>query len=169
MTLEQYRIVSEIAYNVVVSFGLLGGGIWTYFRYVKGRLREPRGEISRSHQVIPLPDGRRLVAFEFQCKNVGDARIDAKSVQVECEGIRVVESSTETELISGPKDLLRFSTEETPGGYYVDPGETTIRSTDFLVGEEFVAVKIRLRAEYHDRVAEQTYYVSLVNSATNDS
>jgi hypothetical protein len=72
--LENLKTVADIIGTTVTAAALILGGIWAYFKYVKGRTYRPRISVALSGQ-WRLVNGRHLLHARVTVGNVGASNI----------------------------------------------------------------------------------------------
>lgn len=72
--LNDFKTLVEIGGNIVEAMAILVGGIWAYFRFVKGRTCRMRTEISLSGEWIVV-NGLDLLQTRVSIKNIGSSKV----------------------------------------------------------------------------------------------
>jgi hypothetical protein len=68
MDLNQVEIYAKTFQGVVTGAGIIIGGIWAYYRFIRGRLFTPKIELALSEKVIRTDQDKILVALEIILK-----------------------------------------------------------------------------------------------------
>jgi hypothetical protein len=72
--LDNVKTVVDIVGTAVTAAAVMIGGIWAYFKFVKGRTYRPRLEAGLSGQ-WSLVDGRHLLQARITVKNIGASMV----------------------------------------------------------------------------------------------
>ena len=63
MNLGDFKTITEAVQYVTITAGILIGGFWAYYRYIKGRLFALRINVDLTHQIINAGKSHVLVAL----------------------------------------------------------------------------------------------------------
>jgi hypothetical protein len=72
--IDNVKTVVDIIGTAVTATALIIGGIWAYFKFVKGRTYRPRLEVGLSGQ-WRLVDGKHLLHARITVKNIGASKV----------------------------------------------------------------------------------------------
>ena len=75
MTMQFWKDVTEILQHVFAVLAILGGGVWTYFNFIKGRTYKPTLALS-IHGMIKTARDSQYLDVKVVVKNVGRAKFD---------------------------------------------------------------------------------------------
>jgi hypothetical protein len=76
---------TDVIGKIITGVAVIVGGIWAYFKFVKGRIFRPRVEIEMSGQWLDV-DGKRWLLARIRVKNIGASKIQLRQ---EGSGLRV--------------------------------------------------------------------------------
>ena len=165
MDLNQAEAYAKLFQDITSGMGIAVGGIWVYYKFVKGRLFSPKIELSLAEKVIG--GGAQLfIALEVTLKNIGSIRLLPTSCRLEVTALSISDGNLVEHNISVPKgeNILPFKN-ESRGVYYVDPGESTFRSTHFLLPSGCTALSVLVYAAYNKSVTERMFCVDLTKNS----
>jgi hypothetical protein len=74
-TWENSERITGTAEHVVTVAALVVGGIWTYYRFIKGRVLISRLELGVSGEIISL-DNANYLRISVELKNVGSSKVE---------------------------------------------------------------------------------------------
>lgn len=83
--LATFKTWTDVIGKIITGAAVIIGGIWAYFKFVKGRIFRPRVEIEMSGQWLDVDDKKWLQA-RIRVKNIGASKI---SLRQEGSGLRV--------------------------------------------------------------------------------
>jgi len=72
MDLITIKNLTEIAENAITSAALIAAGVWTYFHFIRNRLRYPKVELRHKIFKKEFPQGKVLVNVNLTVANTGD-------------------------------------------------------------------------------------------------
>jgi hypothetical protein len=143
--LSTTKTVVDIINTSVTALAIVVGGIWAYFKFVKGRTYRMRTQTNLSGE-WRLLNGRHLLHVQITVKNIG-----ASKVKLTQEGtglrVKILPSSTTME-DRGPVSWRRFGTFEVLLEHeWIEPEETI--SDELLIslselGPQSVLLEVRL-------------------------
>ena len=90
-SIDNAKIISEVVNNLVVSVGIVTGGIWAYYQYIKGRLFSPKIHLGYSNSIIRMSNKQVLVLLEFSIKNIGSVRVIPENYLIQITGFKINE------------------------------------------------------------------------------
>ena len=151
MDLSDLKTYSEILRNILTSSGVFIGGIWTYFKFIKGRIHSPKIETQLESKMMTGESNKNLLCGDVIIKNVGNTIILPEKVEIKIEGIQTNETDIILKIIKSDFDILDFNNkpESNTGQYYVDPFEFSSRYFDCLIGNEFRAILVTVTINYN--------------------
>ena len=167
MDLNQAKAYAEFFQSVVTSVGIIVGGIWVYYKFVKGRLFSPKIELSLSGTVVRADSEQILITFEVILRNIGSVRLLPTSCHLDVRGFSISNGSLDEHIIPVPDgdNILPFKSKP-QGAYYIDPGECSSRSRHFVVHSNHVALSVIVHAIYNRSATERTFYIDLTKRET---
>jgi len=144
---ESIKVWAEIAQATLTSLGIILGGLWTYFRFVHGRLGMPKAELQNAFAILAYNDEKFWLHNEVTVLNRGDVRIPIR--RGFCRVRECLQSSdleSQLSLSSDPKndsphhcaidwpqlDKKTWSCTPKEGGE-IEPGEVELFHYDFLI------------------------------------
>lgn len=157
--LQDMKAVSEIINNIVIIIGAVVGGIWAYYKFVKGRLFVPKIDLGLSHKII-LDDEKQIALFvEISIKNIGTSRILPQMCYVNITGIKIDEKGiTEQDIIS---EHLKTSLKP-DRLWYIEPDEIDFKTKVFSIPRIYRALLVNVVFEYEkSNRTLRTFSVSL--------
>jgi hypothetical protein len=126
--LENIKTIAEIVGTSVTAAALLVGGIWAYFKFVKGRTYRPRLEVGLSGQ-WRLIGGKDFLQARITVKNIGASVV---TLLQKGTGLRVSVLAPDQPMAPASvawKELMVF--EVLADHEWIEPGETV--SDDLLL------------------------------------
>ena len=151
MNPEKIKITVEIVSGFVTSLAIIVAAIWTYYRFVKGRLFSPKVEISLNHHVIDVDRNQNLVSVEVVAKNIGSVRLSPQSCQLVCKGLTPVEGKLDEKIFYHDTDISPFDDDSSSGLQYIDPSEAAHYSRSFLSPSGSPILSVSVKFIYNKR------------------
>ncbi len=153
-TLDNLKKGAEFAQAVLTTIAIIIGGIWTYLRFIKNRLRFPRAELSHTIIYKPLRDKKALLRINLKVLNKGDVLLPISNTWTRISQILPMGEDTLEALATG-KDLPRDNDAEIkwpelgtreisyePGTAEIEPGESEMFHFDYIVSSDVKVVHI---------------------------
>lgn len=150
MKLTDWQLLSEIARNAVLAGGVLIGSIWTYYKFVKGRLFSPKITLGIKVALNPIGGEETLVGCEVSLRNIGAIQLRPSKCTVSVNGHSISEGIVSETTVQQTQDVLAFSPADSAGEYYIDPGESSFRSVTFPVPSGVHLLNVQVMVEYND-------------------
>lgn len=72
MKISTFQAVAETAQAITTTAAIFAGGVWTYFRFIKNRLRYPKAEVHHDIFSRELTAGKTLIHVVMTVVNRGD-------------------------------------------------------------------------------------------------
>jgi hypothetical protein len=158
MDMKDFESYSSSFESIATGVGIVVGGIWAYFKFIKGRLLSPKIELGLAEKIIETTEGKIFVSLEVSLKNIGSIRLSPMSCCLNVMGLFVSDGQMCEEKLSplGAENILPFRTGAVPTGlYYIDPGESSFRSTQFAVDQKYCALCVILLVSYNKKLATE--------------
>ncbi|MEM8639981.1 MAG: hypothetical protein AAGG51_14370 [Cyanobacteria bacterium P01_G01_bin.54] len=168
-SLDNLESLTKIIQSVITSLGLLIGGIWAYFKFLKGRIYQPRMELSVDCEVYSQQDSPARLQIKAVLRNLGLSRINIDS---ESSGIRIYKALERTAIDSMPADALESEWVRI-GTFSVFDGQNWIDSSEKIRSEKIIECNSRGMTFKVDIIVmsdDQQWYsscVSISNSTIN--
>lgn len=149
--LDNVKTVVDIVGTAVTALALILGGIWAYFKFVKGRTYRPRLGVGLAGQ-WRLVDGRRLLHARITVKNIGASKV---TLLQRGTGLRVSVLGQDQPVAPASTSWERLRVFEILGAHqWIEPGETV--SDDLLLnlgrpGPTPVLFEVRLVWKWTER------------------
>ncbi|GJM12206.1 MAG: hypothetical protein DHS20C12_06090 [Pseudohongiella sp.] len=151
MTFSNLEVATQIFESMVISIGVVIGGIWSYYKFVKGRLFAPRIELSLDTSTLEIDESDYLVICQAKLSNIG-------SVQIRPENCNISAINHQSKSLLDSTDILPFDSPITEGFYYIDPMESSYRTHMFRVDRKEKLCIIELSAAYNkNRFTSKTF------------
>lgn len=163
MTLDDWKLLSEIVSNACIAVGMVLGGFWTYYKFVRGRLFSPKIELSLLSTTTSGAYAVKRFGCELSIKNIGSTRLHPSrcSVLATAHSASADASSEDIEVFESA-DVLPFPRGSAGGLYYIDPGEASFRSITFPVAGVADMLSVRVEVDYNaSRRTVRTFLVGL--------
>lgn len=143
--------------SVATAVALTVGGIWTYFRFVKGRIHFAKASLTHHVDLIPLQedDGDKLLRIRIEIKNIGQRMIPLREARSWIRQIAPVSNRKAREAIekmvvpqeNGKVDvpwpcLGRRDWIIGAGKALIEPGESEVLLVEFLVPNAVNAILV---------------------------
>jgi uncharacterized membrane protein YciS (DUF1049 family) len=142
--METLKYLSDIIQAIIICAGIIIGGLWTYFLFIRQRLGLPKLEIELSVNEVLLSEETKLIHVELKLLNVGSVVLTSNLAEVRLRQIVPIPSNVE-DLIKGELDPVpQDKTEiEWPmlaernwnwdqGKFEIEPGEGDSLHADFI-------------------------------------
>ncbi|MCK6484837.1 MAG: hypothetical protein HUU22_04550 [Phycisphaerae bacterium] len=149
--IERY---TNVLSNLMTVIGVLFAALWTYYHFARGRTFSTRADVRVEAVAVPLAPTHAVISVAISVKNIGRARLQPSSCCLTLNTIRpgiggtlevnpVTRANTEDIVATSGRQGVR---------YYLDPEETLIRETAFLVPLDANAVyQVRFDVRSRDR------------------
>ena len=132
MCLEDFKTISEIFNNIVLGISIVIGGIWGYFKFVKGRLFAPKIDLSLDFQITEISDENYYAIMNLKVKNIGNIRIIPSGYKIDLYGVKLDDSELIFEEIASHDILL-----EKEQKWHIEPDVVAGSLIQQLVPKEF--------------------------------
>lgn len=143
--IDDWKTGAELAQAVLTTTAIIIGGIWTYLRFIKNRLRFPRAELSHTVVYKNLSAGKSLLRISLKVVNQGDVLLPISKTWTRISQILPMTANTLNTLETGinlqrdddaeikwPEiDCLEITYE--PKTAEIEPGELEYFHFDFIV------------------------------------
>lgn len=174
-SIDNAKIISEIVNNLAVSVGIVTGGIWAYYQYIKGRLFSPKIHLSYSNSIIRMSNKQVLVLLEFSIKNIGSVRVIPEDCLIQITGFKINEGDIVKYKILEKRLLPSFKKIEEDGisiwskfksenldVWYIEPNEIENLNQFITIASSYEAFSTEITFFYNKSlVANQTFVVNL--------
>jgi hypothetical protein len=70
--------VGDTIQSFVTAAGVIVGGVWAYFKFVKDRVYRPRVNLDIAPRLLDSEDGRRLLVCRFDLENTSASKISIR-------------------------------------------------------------------------------------------
>ena len=158
-TLADIKTIAETINNFVLATSVAVGGIWAYYKFVRGRLFAPKIDMGFSHTIVHVNRSHLLVYLEVTTKNIGSTRVLPESFYIRVTGLQVSNGKVLQETIRVDNLSEGISTN---GLWYIEPGETDCRTAVFVVEQSHHAVSVEATIEYaHNNQTHRNYFIRL--------
>lgn len=96
LNLDQVKILTDIAQNVIATLAIVIAGVWGFYTFVLGRAGAPNIQIQvELRRVIDLPAGRAAIIL-VTTKNIGRTRVWKKRCYIAASAISLNERLSTT-------------------------------------------------------------------------
>ena len=75
MSLDELKMLTDIFGTVITTIAVIVGGLWAYFKLIKGRTFRPHVEVGVSAEWLGR-EGELGLKISVQLKNIGTAKIE---------------------------------------------------------------------------------------------
>ena len=141
-----WKDIFDIIQKIVISLGIIIGGIWTYFLFVRQRLGLPKLSIDLIIEEVLLPKNTKLVHVEVNFINIGNVILTSNYAELRLRQIVPIPKNLVLEKNCDPipKDRTEF---EWPmiagrewnwnyGDFEIEPAERDSLHADFFIPTE---------------------------------
>lgn len=152
--LDDWKTGAELAQAALTTAAIVIGGVWTYLRFIKNRLRFPRAELSHTVVHKNLAAGKSLLRVNLKVVNKGDVLLSISNAWTRISQILPMAEDTIKALEAG-KDLTRDDDTEIkwpeigcqeityePNTAEIEPGESEMFHFDFIVSSDVKVVHV---------------------------
>jgi hypothetical protein len=73
--LDDAKTIADIVGTAITALAVIGGALWAYYRFVRGRTFKPRLEVSMGGEWLTV-DGARLLLARVRVKNIGASKVE---------------------------------------------------------------------------------------------
>lgn len=143
MGLDEWKTLTDILGTVVTAIAVIVGGLWAYFKLIKGRTFRPHVEVGVSTEWLGT-EGELGVKISVALKNIGAAKV---GLLHQGTGIRVRRISGDQE-----KAPAEASWEDLGGVYevfvhheWIEPGETVVDDLLIRVPDPVPVIEVQTR------------------------
>jgi len=153
-SLDNLKKGAELAQAVLTTTAIIIGGIWTYLRFIKNRLRFPRAELSHTVVYKNLTAGKSLLRINLKVLNKGDILLPISKTWTTISQILPMAGDT-LEALEAGKDLPRDNDAEIKwpelgsqeinyesGTAEIEPAESEMFHFDFIVPSDVKVVHV---------------------------
>lgn len=153
MDLSDFKTYSEILKNLITSSGIIIGGIWTYYKFFKGRIHTPKIESQLNSMLIINGSDKHLLCSNVLIKNLGSTIILPEKVEIKIEGVKTNEKEAIRSIIKSDLDILNYynESESINGQFYIDPYEFSSRYFDCIIETGFRAILVTVTIDYNKK------------------
>lgn len=140
-SLPTVQKIADIAWKLTASAGVIVGGIWAYFKFVKGRTFKAN-LVPKVAGETRYKSGDVYLIATTEVENVGASKI---TIEHETTVVRVL-TATPISGIEGPIEWTPFRTKEILGHCpHLEPGGTAVDTTLFRIRcEGCIALKLEV-------------------------
>jgi len=162
LSLDDLKTVSDVIYNVTISLSAIFGGVWAYYKFIKGRLFANKVDLSFRHEIVDVSKSDLMVFIEFRSKNIGSAVLEPELFLVNVSGCRLVDGQLQMEKLFS-ENLIE---DNTPWySIYVEPNEEATQSKIFLVPKTCQALSVSVQIQYaRSYQTGRDYFIDLKNT-----
>ncbi len=157
--MEFWKDFFSIVQSALTSIGIIVGGIWTYFLFVRQRLSFPKINIDIFINDMILPEGARFIHTEIKLNNIGHVILKSDYAELRLRQIVPIHEKINADIERGFDPVLENKTEiEWPliagrewkwneREFEIEPGESDSLHADYIIDSNV-------------KVAEFYYYIS---------
>lgn len=124
MSTQDFKEVAQAVQSMATTLGLLLAGMWSYYKFVKGRILAPKLDVELESKVI-RSESSFLFAATIRFKNISSVRILPEVYRVDLDGLRVDGGSLIIENLMSTDNLLPASVGRQVYNY-IEPGESDL-------------------------------------------
>lgn len=153
-SLDNWKTVAELAQAAFTTVAIIIGGVWTYLRFIKNRLRFPRAELSHAIVHKNLAAGKSLLRINLKVVNKGDVLLPisktwttiSQILPMADNSLKVLETGNELPRdddaeIKWPEIGCQEITYK-PNTAEIEPGESEMFHFDFIVSSDVKIVHV---------------------------
>ncbi len=129
LTISDVQAVVSALSSAITALAVLIGGLWAYFKFVRGRTYRPRLSVTMSAQWHPL-NGRPMLHARITVKNIGASIVTLRQRGGTGLGIGVLSSDQPAPPAAAEWEVIRVF-EILRDHEWIEPGETV--SDDLLL------------------------------------
>ena len=143
--MECWKDVFSIIQAALISVGIIVGGIWTYFLFVRQRLRFPKADIKLFITDKILPEGVRLIHAEIKVNNIGHVILELEKSELRLRQIVPIPDEIKQDIKDGvdpvPQDDSEIKWPMVTGrkwkwnndDFEIEPGESDSLHADYII------------------------------------
>ena len=136
--------------EILQALAIIIGGIWTYRKFVKGRLFSPQAALSHDINVVSLKEGKLLVRVTLIVKNIGNILIPVPTCDTRIQQIKPLPSELSDKLACNDIYLDKYAEIKWPTidkltvtiNSEIEPNETDEFIFDFVIDNELENILI---------------------------
>lgn len=148
-----WKTVAETWQAALTGVGIVVAGWWTYRLFIRQRQQFPRVRLAHDYSVLHLPDGRSLLRVKAKIENCGDVLIEIRKARTRVQQLLPLPPHVEALLKQShdpPEDGVEFpwtvlasrSWRIDEDLAHVEPGESEVLESDFILAADIDAVTI---------------------------
>lgn len=174
-SIDDAKTISEIINNLAVALGIIIGGLWAYYQYLKGRLFAPKIHISYSNSIIKMSNEQRIILIEISIKNIGLVRVIPTACLIDVLGFKINEGNIDSNQIFSDSLSPKYKNKQDedvsfwskfkilrPDIWYIEPNETENLSTLVMAPSSYEALSTEVTFLFNDNLtANQTFVIRL--------
>lgn len=154
--MQELEIISDIARNFFLIIGIIVGGFWSYFLFVRQRTLGQRIETTLSSYEVSRDDKRISVIASVSIKNIGRTRLSPS--QIAARLYKVDSTSGSRALACERPNILPFFGSSSQGQYCIDPDETSDRVAVFSTSDDqYDFLLLTIETQYEDSVTQRDF------------
>ena len=145
MTIENWKNIAQASQSITTCLGIIVGGFWTYFIFIKKRLSYPRIKLDMSWDVISVPKNKNLIHAKVTIDNTGTILFEADEAELRLRRVVPIPSDIEDCVVQNFDPVQQGRSEiewpEIAGRTWkwnpvvleIEPGETDTLHSDFII------------------------------------
>lgn len=153
MNIAWCKDLAETVEALMTTVALIGGGAWTYHRFIRHRLFHPKAELNHEIQWEPLSDNKYIVQVVLTVFNRGDVLLPICEIWTKLYQVSPPTTSIQERLNDGDDPEVDGAEFAWPalglkeinhdrGVAEIEPGESEKLLFEFLVDKEIKAIKV---------------------------
>lgn len=159
-TQQEIQSIVELTNGIVVSVGILVGGIWAFYRVLRERAFASKLALDLKHQLIKQTKTYAVVAIEVALDNIGTIRILPNECNVKVAWVHFRDGKVEKEELVLSEKLAKQS--KTDKLWYIEPGEKDYVGTIYTVPTKSGVFSVEAIVRYNKSFStERNFYFSL--------
>lgn len=174
-SIDNIKTISEIINNLTVATGIIIGGVWAYYQYIKNRLFAPKIHLSYSNSIVQMSNKQIIVLLEISVKNIGAVRVTPDNCLVTVSGFAINDGNviqneifndsllpTFTRLKRRIIPLLSILESINSDIWYIEPGELENLNKLVIIPSSYEAISTEITFFYNKAlVANQTFVINI--------
>jgi len=154
MDLATLKDVADVVTGFATVAALAVGAAWTYFLFIRHRLRYPKAEIELLVDNASIPPDKRLVHVTMRVSSSGAILLAPKYAELRLRQVAPVPEELIARLRPGIDPVEPGRTELTwpmiagrewnwdTGGFEIEPGESDAVEADFVISSDVKTIQI---------------------------
>lgn len=161
INLISLKEITEIFNNFAIGIGIIAGGLWGYYQFIRGRLFSPRIEIFLTDTIFTQTSNSGIASVEIHVKNTGNTKIKPSICILDIEEIYKKEGKLVYENIHSTDNLLSEPLIQ-QNTWFLEPQQSDWFSTVFLLPKHYDLLHLICTLTYNknNQVVIRHFYIN---------